>query len=182
MAPRGPRGGAPRAGRETRNSALNAKSSSRGGIQKKRGGPIRTDGDGDLVMDPTAARGSKTAPSGPRDSKSRPSTRSTSTPHTRGASKTAQGVAKNLARNGTVNLNSGARSSRSRAQTADLTYLRVHGLKASKAASNPDGGLQDLVSFMERKSSSFAAGAGKRSVMIKKVRLVRAGALEHQRP
>jgi nuclear RNA export factor len=32
-------------------------------------------------------------------------------------------------------------------------FIKVHGLKESKAASNPDGGLRSLLDFLERKSS-----------------------------
>jgi nuclear RNA export factor len=36
-----------------------------------------------------------------------------------------------------------------------LAQLRVRGLRESKAASNPDGGVKDLLSFLERKASSL---------------------------
>jgi nuclear RNA export factor len=49
-----------------------------------------------------------------------------------------------------------------------LVSLRVRGLKESKAASNPDGGLKDLLSFLERKASGLDAEHHK-TVRIKKV-------------
>ncbi|TQS32825.1 hypothetical protein Golomagni_06848, partial [Golovinomyces magnicellulatus] len=60
-------------------------------------------------------------------------------------------------------------NTRTRARGAGLTYLRVKGLKESKAVANQDGGLKDLINFLERKASSFTTGRPKRQVMIKKV-------------
>lgn len=63
-----------------------------------------------------------------------------------------------------------SRITRGRAKTgAGLSYLRVYGLRQSKASSNPDGGLKDLLSFMERKASAFTTGRQRRNIMIKKV-------------
>ncbi|KAK4059764.1 hypothetical protein Trihar35433_10580 [Trichoderma harzianum] len=52
-------------------------------------------------------------------------------------------------------------------QIEGLTWLRVRGLKQSKAASNSDGGLSDLLSFLERKASSLGTGR-KRHITIRK--------------
>ncbi|KAH7328647.1 hypothetical protein B0I35DRAFT_417959 [Stachybotrys elegans] len=169
MAPRGPRGGqASQPGRDTRNSTLNSRANTRGGIQKRKAGTARLDGDGDLDMDSgarKAQRGTDTA------TRARGSTR-TSASNPRGNSRAAQAVIKHLS-NGDNDIASRisnpptARSVRSRGVNQPLSYLRVHGLKQSKAASNPDGGLKDLLAFLERKASGLAAGK-KRSVMIKK--------------
>lgn len=104
--------------------------------------------------------------------RNRPSTRSSGAPNPRGASKTAQTVLKHLTNGDASALasrisNSNTRAGRSRG--AGLTYLRVKGLKESKATSNQDGGLKDLINFLERKASSFTTGRQKRQVMIKKV-------------
>ncbi len=166
MAPRGGKGGRT-AGRETKSSSLNSKSTAGGGIQKRRG-PTRVDNDGDLDMGSGAARRSTPA-SG--DSKGRGGGKS----NTRGASKTAQTILKHLTNGDASQLASrvtnpsAAKAARSRAQNATpLQFLRVHGLKQSKAASNRDGGISDLLSFLERKASSFLTGR-KRQVKIKKV-------------
>ncbi len=49
-----------------------------------------------------------------------------------------------------------------------IMSLRVNGLKESKAASNPDGGLKDLLSFLERKAIGQDVESHK-TVRIKKV-------------
>ena len=49
-----------------------------------------------------------------------------------------------------------------------LQEIAVIGLKQSKAAGNPDGGVHDLVNFLERKSTNQNAPA-KEAVKIKKV-------------
>ena len=48
-----------------------------------------------------------------------------------------------------------------------LTQLIVRGLKDSKAASNPDGGIKDLLAFLERKASADVSA--RETVKIKKV-------------
>lgn len=50
---------------------------------------------------------------------------------------------------------------------ANNTTLIVSGVKSSRAASNPDGGVKSLVQWLERKASAMK-GSG-RSVTIKKV-------------
>lgn len=56
----------------------------------------------------------------------------------------------------------------STASRKELMDIRVHGLKESKAASNADGGLKDLLGFLERKASALN-GAPARGIRIKKV-------------
>lgn len=51
------------------------------------------------------------------------------------------------------------------------TTLRVDGLKNSKASTNPDGGLEALLSFLERKAAGLDAKSN-RAVRIKKVCLM----------
>lgn len=48
-----------------------------------------------------------------------------------------------------------------------LTQLVVRGFKDSKAASNPDGGIKDLLAFLERKASADVSA--RETVKIKKV-------------
>lgn len=171
MAPRGPRGS--NSGRGARNSTGGAKPSSRGGIQKRRG-PSRVDGDGDLDMDASGKRGNKTTTAGSNGSRSRPAPRSSAPRNPRGVSNAAQTVLKHLKGGDSSNLASrisdpAGRTIRGRGKATGLSYLRVHGLKQSKAASNSDGGLKDLLNFLERKASSFNAGRPARQVMIRKV-------------
>lgn len=150
---------------------MKSKAGSRGGIQKKRAGATKTDGDGDLDMDSAAARRSaKAAGTQASAGSSKPSTRASTAKNARGASKVAQNVLKHLS-NGAGGGELASRvGTRSRGKNAgNLSYLRVCGLKQSKAASNPDGGVSDLLGFLERKASSFTTGRQKRQIMIKKV-------------
>lgn len=47
--------------------------------------------------------------------------------------------------------------------------ILVSGLKQSKAASNPDGGVKDLLAFLERKANGVFAPPGSEMVRIRKV-------------
>ncbi|KAI5466056.1 mRNA export factor mex67 [Mariannaea sp. PMI_226] len=170
MAPRG------RGTTTGRDSAMKSKSSkpSRGGIQK-RGRAKRTDGDGDLDMDGNATRAKKAATStSSTTTKTRSATRATVNLNPKGPSRTAQNVLKHLS-NGTAGAlssrvsaaSSGRGKTRQQHNTANLSFLRVGGLKQSKAAGNPDGGLNDLLAFLERKAASFLTGR-KKNIAIKK--------------
>ncbi|KAL6403324.1 mRNA export factor MEX67 [Ilyonectria robusta] len=176
MAPRG-RGGAP-VGRETRSSAMKSKTAktTRGGIQKRGRASTRADGDGDLDMDSAGARTKKTTPADSNTTRTRPSTRAATSLNAKGPSRTAQNVLKHLTNGSASSLASrisGAASGKGKGKgrqqdMSGLSVLRVGGLKQSKAASNPGGGLDDLLAFMERKASSFLTGRHKRNIAIKK--------------
>lgn len=170
MAPRGPRAAqstrAPvgQPGRETKSTTLNAKPTSRGGIQKRKPPAVRTDGDGDLDMGAATRRSARNAAGG----SSRGGAAGKSG-HSRGASKVADAVQRHL-KNGNTDLESRiSQTGRKNRPTPNLTFLRVHGLKESKASRNSDGGLSDLLAFLERKATSFTSGKRKRQVKIKKV-------------
>lgn len=172
MAPRGgPRNSASTAGRETRSTTLNSKASSRGGISKRRS-QARVDGDGDLDMGSAAAKRTNGASGGADKAKTRTSSR---TSGSRGASRTAQTMLKHLSNGDSTQLASrvnnpqAAKAAKTRANAIPLTFLRVHGLKESKASRNPDGGLSDLLAFLERKATTFTSGRKRRQVSIKKV-------------
>jgi nuclear RNA export factor len=175
MAPRGSRTQSAPSARGGKSSALSSKGSSRGGIQKRKGGPTKVDVDGDLDMDSTARKAQRGTGTTAGGSRRQQSTRSSTTSNPRGASKTAQTILKHL-NNGDsstiasrISTSSSMRATRSRGQdTGPLSYLRVHGLKQSKAAGNPDGGLSDLLAFLERKAAGLSPGS-KRRVIIKKV-------------
>ncbi|EOO00566.1 putative mrna export factor mex67 protein [Phaeoacremonium minimum UCRPA7] len=164
MAPGGPRGATATATRPARGSA--SASRGRGGIAKRsRGGAApRVDRDGDLVMDPTAAANGNKSGSGfskPSKPPSGPARRNT--PRTGPVASTAK-LQQNLLRQiggDTSRLPNGPRATRSQANT---TTIKIFGLKASKAATNPDGGVKSLLEFLERKAS----GLSNHTVTIKK--------------
>ncbi|KAG6089172.1 hypothetical protein E4U31_005586 [Claviceps sp. LM219 group G6] len=160
MAPQGPRSSVGQ--RANRGTPLGPKTTTRGGIQKKRAG-LRTDLDGDLDMDATGRRSKKTARTG-------------SGKAPRGVSSAAQTVLKHLKGRDASGLSSrvstnGGRGSRVR---GNLFFLRVHGLKQSKAIQNHDGGLGDLLAFLERKATAFkiSTDSQARPVMVKKSHVV----------
>ncbi|KAG5981459.1 hypothetical protein E4U55_002906 [Claviceps digitariae] len=173
MAPQGPRSSV--AQRANRGATTGAKTTTRGGIQKRRAG-MRTDIDGDLDMDAVGKRAAKVAASEARASRSRPA-RAGPGKNPRGVSTAAQTVLKHLKGNDSSGLASRASASitgRATRARGNLSFLRVHGLKQSKAASNQDGGLSDLLAFLERKATSFRSSTNKqaRPVMIKKSHVV----------
>lgn len=63
------------------------------------------------------------------------------------------------------------RRERDRSIEKELTQISVRGFRNSKAASNPDGGIKDLLAFLERKASA-ADTASKEITRIKKVCLI----------
>ncbi|KAJ6779605.1 hypothetical protein PWT90_06922 [Aphanocladium album] len=169
MAPRGARSGGAQPSRDSKATSMKSKAGSRGGIQKKRAGATKTDGDGDLDMDSAARRSAKSAGSQPGAGQTKPNTRSSTAKSARGASKVAQNVLKHLTNGANGDI---SRVTRGKGRGgAGLSYLRVYGLKQSKASSNPDGGISDLLSFLERKASAFTTGRQKRNIMIKKSHL-----------
>ncbi|KAF6813612.1 mRNA export factor mex67 [Colletotrichum sojae] len=164
--PRAPRAMASQPARETRSSTMGAKSRGGGGIQKRKGGRTQTDRDGDLDMGSGAAAGgarrpnNKPATADANNSRSQRSTRSGGAPNKPG-SKVQQAIARHL--------NTGDGSdlvSKRRPQSTGLVWVKVKGLLESKAASNSDGGLRDLLTFLERKATTLS-GRNKQ-VVIKK--------------
>jgi len=158
--PRGPRGASP-----------SVRGGGRGGIQKRRGGaPARIDKDGDLVMDAGAAgdkrRAGRGRIEGGAPSKPLGSGRTNSGPSrggNQGLLRAQQAIMRGME-------SKQANISESRI-TSGGTTLRIEGLSSSKAASNPDGGLESLLGFLERKASGLDAKSN-RPVKIKKVCLM----------
>lgn len=179
--PSGPRGGynsanGPRGG---------ARGGPRGGIQKRRGGgPVRVDRDGDMVMDASTGGG------GARQDRS--GNGAGAQPRGRGG---IGGRALQDGRQARETLNRASAGAKQRQiliralgddlgslprrvspaprgpgphNQTDTQVLRVVGLQQSKAANNEDGGLRDLLSFLERKATT--TGKLTRPVTIKKVR------------
>jgi hypothetical protein len=168
--PRGPRAG-PTTGRRgaARGSSTRGGSSrggARGGIQKRRGAP-RTDIDGDLDMDGPGSTKKPAIidPNAPR----RPGRPTTAGP-AKLSTKHAQVIARHL--NGATSNTLASRTSTTSVRIRgpdSITWLKVKGLKTSKAATNPGGGVQELVQFLERKASTLANRRPNHPVAIKKV-------------
>ncbi|KAK1451802.1 TAP domain-containing protein [Colletotrichum melonis] len=156
--PRAPRGTPSGPAREGRNSTLGAKTSRGGGIQKRKGGRTQTDRDGDLDMGSgtgtSSTRRSNNVNRGPSDdsNNSRPQRSARSNgPPTKPGSKVHQAIARHLDTGDGNDL-----VSRRKGQGPGLVWLSVKGLKESKAASNNDGGLRDLIMFLERKATTLS--------------------------
>lgn len=137
-----------------------------GGIQKRRAGPARVDKDGDLVMDPTAAGEERKSGKGqlggqkPRGRGSGRGGGGSSKGGNAGILKAQQAIIRGL----------GAKQANvleSHISTGG-TMVRIDGLNSSKAASNPDGGVESLLAFLERKASGLDAKSN-RAIKIKKV-------------
>ncbi|KAI0022947.1 hypothetical protein F4780DRAFT_119360 [Xylariomycetidae sp. FL0641] len=163
MAPTGPKKGAgssgPRGG---------GKTNPRGGVSKRRGaGATKIDRDGDLDMDAPAAgngvskskrsKNSSTSDSAPRSTRSTTAGSRPSRPTAKAQQMIQRALTDGPGRQA-ARISSGPRG-------PGFT-LRVEGLKSSKAAHNADGGLKDLLSFLERKAQSV--GHLSRNVRIKK--------------
>ena len=155
--------------RGPRNTSPSVRGGGRGGIQKRRAGtgPVRVDKDGDLVMDAATAGDRR------KSGKGRLESPAPSKPHGsgRGSGATARGGSPGTHKTQQAILRGiGAQQANvleSRITTGGTT-LQIDGLKSSKAASNPDGGLESLLAFLERKASGLDA-ASNRTVKIKKV-------------
>jgi nuclear RNA export factor len=169
MAPRGSsRGQTTQPGRALRGAGNSSGRTTRGGIQKRRGGgPGRTDSDGDLDMDGNRRAGSKPPTESSQASRGSRGSRPT---NTRGASRAAQAIARHLNGDAASLSSRTTGSDRRTTRESSLAWLRVRGLKESKAASNEGGGLKDLLGFLERKASHFDSNS--RNVTIRKVCII----------
>ena len=149
-------------------------------MQKRGATPLRTDRDGDLEMAPTdtktrdhrtvrsgrgaAIRGA--AVSSQRQDNPGSSKRAGSRPPRSGIDTSAvqKAILKQMGLN--ERLPKGPRGKiRGHPHKEELERLWIYGLKESKAASNTDGGITDLISFLERK----ATHANEEALKIKKV-------------
>lgn len=154
----------------------------RNGIQKRNRAPVRVDKDGDLDMD-VASTVKKARSRALRESRESPRIRGNAEPGS-GRDMNATDVQKAILRG--MGSGDGLRRGyrppsrsgkqigkalgreRNRDVGEELTQINVRGLKNSKAASNPDGGIKDLLAFLERKASAPDASA-REMVKIKKV-------------
>ncbi|PWY82824.1 hypothetical protein BO70DRAFT_335796 [Aspergillus heteromorphus CBS 117.55] len=129
--------------------------SDRGGI-RKRGAATRVDREGDMVMEGGSAarsRGGKRARG--------ESGRSNTSNRSQAANKAMDAIQRAISSNDSqANIRQGGRGS-------GLEQAIVRGWKQSKAASNPDGGLESLIAFLEKKLSPSDSKAGTRARITK---------------
>ncbi|KAI9843847.1 MAG: nuclear mRNA export, poly(A)+RNA binding protein [Thelocarpon superellum] len=188
--PSGPRG----RGHPTRSVIDLPRPTSRGGVQKRRTPQPRTDRDGDLNMDAPVGASGGGAGRG-RGGRARGSAVQSNGDHTRGRTATGTGpqrglfsgvglqkaIARGLAA-GEATIKPGrdginvagvlkeiSRRGRAADHPHDLDQISVRGLRQSKAAANPDGGVKDLLSFLERKATGSDPAAA--AVRIRKSRM-----------
>lgn len=157
--PRGPRGSSPQ-----------VRGRGRGGIQKRRtGGPApRVDRDGDLNMDAAASTTDK-----PRSGNGRGKPTSDRPGRSQaGPAPRSGGRGSHISDRAKQNIVRGLGGKQANVLESRITdgglRLQVSGLSESKAAGNPDGGLDALLSFLERKASGLDSKSN-RAVKIKKV-------------
>ncbi|CAG8951266.1 hypothetical protein HYFRA_00008015 [Hymenoscyphus fraxineus] len=151
---------APSAPRAHRNGSPSVRG--RGGIQKRKAGGTRVDKDGDLVMDPAIAadkrRAARSQLGGSGPSRGQGSGRANGGPP-RGANagliKAQQAIIRGL------NAKSAQANVLESRITAAGTRLQIEGLSSSKAAANPDGGMESLLAFLERKASAMDSNSNK---------------------
>ncbi|KAM0494852.1 hypothetical protein ACHAQF_007593 [Verticillium nonalfalfae] len=149
--------------RSNRAPASAPKGPSRGGIQK-RGRAGRVDQDGDLDMDSAAARrAGRPARNEPTAARPQRGARTNAAP-AKSSARNHQAIARHLDGEGADLI------TKKKAQSGPLVWLDVKGLKESKASRNRDGGIRDLISFIERKAQS--AGQRTKGVMVLKHKLV----------
>ncbi|KAJ5157030.1 uncharacterized protein N7482_008130 [Penicillium canariense] len=122
----------------------------RGGIRKR--GPTRTDRDGDMDMDASGARGGKRGRGGAvRPTGAGRPTRSGVGDRPQAREKTLEAIQKAISntKDSQVNIRQGKSGGGS-----SLEQFSVRGWKASKAATNRDGGVESLVAFIERRMNA----------------------------
>ncbi|KAL4792969.1 hypothetical protein BDV19DRAFT_367402 [Aspergillus venezuelensis] len=133
----------------------------RGGIRKRGAAPTKVDRDGDLAMGAGAGaiRGQKA-----RGGSSRPTPTG---PRTHTIDKSLNQIQKALASSSAssqANIRQGGRG-------AGLEHVAVRGWKESKAASNRDGGVESLVTFLEKKLAPHDSKSGSTRARISKSRV-----------
>ncbi|GES60337.1 mRNA export factor mex67 [Aspergillus terreus] len=124
--------------------------SDRGGI-RKRGAVKRVDRDGDLAMDGDATRG--------RGKKARGDTGGRTGTRDRALNAIQKAITSNTPES-QANIRQGKAGN-------TLEQVRVHGWKQSKAASNRDGGLESLLTFLEKKLNTHDSKTGGRARITK---------------
>ncbi|KLU84165.1 mRNA export factor mex67 [Magnaporthiopsis poae ATCC 64411] len=147
------------------------RSSTRGGIQKRRGGGAgRVDRDGDLVMDASPSSRSNGIGKRPANNpnkhgatRGRPAARGGGGGVTRSIIAAQDKILRHL--NSGSDLSS--RVSSQRRGSGPTSILKVIGIKGSKAATNADKGVKNALDFLERKAANFNS----RRIIVKKSHL-----------
>ncbi|MCJ1242997.1 nuclear mRNA export, poly(A)+RNA binding protein [Trapelia coarctata] len=163
----------PRASRGVRTSR-SPHPTTRGGIHKRNGGPIRVDRDGDLDMDVTPGSGRGSIQGRGNRGRGQVQNQTTSTrpaarnPFPRGSLDPAtiqKAIARGLSSGNAILreqkggirmagvLSEAAGDRRNRHLTKGLDQITVRGWTESKAASNVGGGIKELLGFLERKAT-----------------------------
>lgn len=176
----------PRASRAPRGSDKSSRSGGHAGIQKRRSGPVKVDKDGDLDMDASGggdvtrrARRGRGRGADQTQSGGRGGVRN-GIPNGGISSATSQkailrGMAAGAANvrgprkgfNFSKILREAAQQENGQDRGAGLQQISVTGWRRSKAASNPDGGVSDLLAFLERKATASDTRAGKGAKIVK---------------
>lgn len=171
----------PKPTRGSRSNNSNTRPSTRAGIHKRRNGPVRSANDGDIDMVDAAGsgrgRGSRTRRSdrmqklgvaaGSGDNRSGTPRGGFGSAATQKAILRSMGSGNATVRGskGGLNLSRIVRGVTNRLQGQgrgeDLHQISVRGWKQSKAALNRDGGITDLLAFLERKATTTDAQAVK---------------------
>jgi len=132
----------------------------RGGI-RKRGGPTRTDRDGDMDMDASGSRVKKTRPDGGRSALGGRVSGAGAGGRAAGSGNRTQARDKNvdLIQRAIASTESQANIRQSKRNAGKpkekLEMFSVRGWKDSKASTNKDEGREALVAFLERRMNSF---------------------------
>lgn len=149
----------------------------RSGIQKRNRGPMRADKDGDLDMDAasTIRKSRGRVPRVNRDYVPTPGVVGSKSSRDMTATGMQKAILREMGSRDTLRrsdlktrLGRTMWRGRDRNVGEGLTQITVRGFQGSKAASNPDGGINDLLAFLERKASAPDASA-RDMVRIKKV-------------
>ncbi|PGH18631.1 hypothetical protein AJ79_00410 [Helicocarpus griseus UAMH5409] len=141
--------------RASRNPRSRTGTPDRGGI-RKRGAPTRTDRDGDLDMDASGSgrgRGGKGRARGDSGRRSAPAglSQARDTRRQPDKDKTLDALQKAIFSSSSSQAN--IRQGRSRPhERQGLAQVSIRGWKQSKAASNPDGGIESLIAFLEKRA------------------------------
>ncbi|KAF2754201.1 hypothetical protein EJ05DRAFT_152509 [Pseudovirgaria hyperparasitica] len=117
----------------------------RGAAHKRRSG-VRTDRDGDLMMDATPRNQNNKIGKG----RGKPTT-NTSTTTTNGTAKPRNNIHAKSTQNAIIRHLTSGNANIKQAQPSNIKSVKVSGWKNSKASTNEDGGVHSLLTFLEKK-------------------------------
>lgn len=160
----------PKAARTFRGSNTDPRPSTRAGVHKRRNAQVRVSPEGDLIMKDVGATGAARTNEHRRPGQKHGRGGSRSEPGRGGISLdvTQKAILRTMASGASKMRGSRTRlnakelindaTNKSRNQRPGLQHISVTGWRKSKAASNHDGGVADLIAFLERKSNVSDAG------------------------